>query len=131
MSTISDLTALAWEYLELCKQIEMSNKHLSLILHKGLVISVGYNQRKTHPLASRYGYRFADQHSELSAYVNLPKSIRYSKASPKLTLLNIRFNRFNQMRISHPCPICMGWCQNTFKRIYYSTPSGIVERLVY
>jgi len=129
--TQHDLKELAWSYLEVCKAIDRPNKHISLILHKDIVISVGYNQCKTHPLALKYKYRFSDQHSELSAYLGLPKSIRYSDKSPKLTLFNIRFNRFNQMRISQPCAICTGWCTGIFRKIYYTTPSGEIERLMY
>ena len=129
--TSKELEALAWSYLDICKSIDMSNKHISLILHRDLVVSIGYNQRKTHPLAKKYKYRFADQHSELSAYVNLPKPLRYNDKSPKLVLFNIRFNRFNQMRISQPCAICTGWCTGIFKKIYYTTPGGEIERLMY
>jgi len=99
---------------------ERTKKHVSFIIRKGELVSYGVNKMKTHPLAKRYGYRYDEIHSELDAL------LRYKGPKDKLTLLNFRFNRFGEMRMSKPCKLCMPWCDVLFDRIIYSTVDGMV-----
>jgi len=105
---------------EQCLTIERSKKHCSLIIHKNNIISVGINQFKTHPKAKEIGYRYDEVHSELDALLRC-------KQKGNLTLLNIRFNRFGEMRLAKPCHLCMPWCKMIFDSIYYTTPEGVVR----
>ena len=95
-------------------------KHVSLILRKGSVVSIGSNKSKTHPLAKKYGYRYNEVHSELDAL------IKYKGPKDNLVLVNFRFNRFAKMRMSKPCSLCLPWCTAVFSKIFYSTPEGMV-----
>ena len=101
-------------------QSTRKKKHVSLIIRKGELVSFGVNKMKTHPLAKRYGYRYNEVHSELDAL------LKYKGPKDKLVLLNFRFNRFGEMRMSKPCKLCMPWCSAVFDKIIYSTVSGIV-----
>jgi len=60
-------------------------------------------------------------HSELDAYRKIPKNYR----GLKLTLVNVRFNRFQELRMSRPCELCTPWCREVFDNIYYTDNEGI------
>jgi hypothetical protein len=101
--------------------MERQKKHISLVIYKRKIISVGQNIFKTHPDSVRLGYKYAEMHSELDAYRKVPKSLR----DKKLILLNFRFNRFGNFRNSKPCNVCSKWCENVFHNIYYTTDEGM------
>jgi hypothetical protein len=107
----------------LCLEIPRQKKHVSLIVYKGRVISVGRNMFKTHPRAKQIGYPFEEMHSELDAYRKVPKQLR----GCKFDLINVRYNKFGTMRMSRPCELCMPWCREVFDRIYYTTDEGIAK----
>lgn len=112
-------------YLPIAKPLSMAmerqKKHISLVIYKRKIISVGQNIFKTHPDTFRLGYRTADMHSELDAFRKIPKNLR----DKKLILLNFRFNRFGEFRNSKPCPVCSKWCTELFHKIYYTDDDGI------
>ena len=102
-----------------------SKRHVSLIVDKvGNVFSHGRNGVKTHPLSEKYGYRYGEMHSELDAFTRLPY---YTRCRDDLILVNFRFNRFGEMRMSRPCVKCTPWCTAIFSRIFYSTRDGMKE----
>ena len=95
-------------------------KHVSIIVRKNEIVSVGTNNFRTHPLAKKYGYFFDEVHSELDAL------LRYNRGSKdNLKLINFRFNRFGDMRMSKPCCKCLPWCVAMFDNIWYSTNDGM------
>ncbi len=107
----------------ICLEIPRQKKHVSLVVHKGRVISVGKNIFKTHPKAKEIGYLFEEMHSEFDAFRKIPKSLR----SSKLTLINVRYNQLGDIRMSRPCELCLPWCKEIFDEIYYTTNEGIVR----
>jgi len=100
---------------------DRTKKHVSVIVRKNEIVSVGVNQMKTHPRAKQIGYRYDEVHSELDAL------LRYKGPKDGLTLFNFRFNRFSDMRMSKPCCLCLPWCEAVFDNIYYTTNNGIVK----
>jgi len=96
-------------------------KHVSLILRKNQIVSVGTNDNRTHPLAKKYGYLNDEVHSELDAL------LKYRGPKDNLTLVNFRFNRRKQIRMSRPCKKCLAWCLAIFDDIYYTTNHGFVR----
>jgi hypothetical protein len=102
---------------------DRTKRHVSLILVRNKVISIGTNQLKSHPQAKKIGYRYDEVHSELDALLRC-------KERQNLQLVNFRFNRFAATRLSRPCDLCTPWCKLIFDKIYYTTPTGF-ERLVY
>ena len=110
--------------LPISLEVPRTKKHVSLITtRKGAILAYGTNQLRTHPLAKQYGYRYDEVHSELDALLKLPKGADRND----LVLLNFRFNRFGDMRISKPCCLCLPWCQAVFSDIFYSTDEGMVR----
>jgi len=105
-----------------CLEIPRTKKHVSLIVRKGRVLSVGTNNFKGHPLASSIGYRFSEQHSELNAYLKCSEKSR-------LILINLRFNAQGLTRMARPCPLCLPWCAAIFEKIYYTCPDEHVRLL--
>jgi len=108
--------------LPACLEIPRTKKHVSLIVRKGRVLAVGTNAFKGHPIASRIGYRFGEQHSELNAFLKCAKK-------NKLTLINVRFNKNQQMRMARPCALCLPWCSGIFEEIYYTCPDSTIRKL--
>ena len=100
-------------------EIPRPKKHVSIIVRKNEIVSMGTNTFRTHPKAKELGYRFDEVHSELDAL------LRYKGPKDNLTLLNFRYNRFGDMRKSKPCRFCTPWCIALFDKIYYTTDSGI------
>ena len=115
---IDKLTSVA---LPVSLEIPRPKKHVSLIVRKNEIVSVGTNHFRTHPLAKKYGYRFDEVHSELDAL------LRYKGPKDNLVLLNYRFNRFGDMRMSKPCCFCLPWCSAVFDEMWHSTNEGMVN----
>ena len=100
--------------------------HASVIVRRNRVISVGFNERKTHPIAKAYGYRDAGLHSELAALIQVPRDKRNN-----LDLINFRFNPQGELRLSKPCKICFPWCVELFNNVYYSDNDGNIVKIMY
>lgn len=117
------------KFIEAAKPIALAVnrrcKHVSLIIHKNKIVSIGTNRRKTHPVAVEHGYLFDERHSELDAYINLPYPLR----NESLILFNLRFNNQETLRMAKPCNKCLPWCQSLFKEIYYSDRTGQILEL--
>ena len=105
--------------LPISLKIPRPKKHVSIIVRKNEIVAVGTNHFRTHPLAKKYGYRFDEVHSELDAL------LRYKGEKDNLKLINYRFNRFGDMRMSKPCRYCLPWCDIVFDDIWYSTNDGM------
>ena len=95
-------------------------RHVSVILNKNRLVSIGTNIRKSHPEAIAKGYRFDEPHSELRAYRKVP----YYMRDKNLTLVNFRFNKQGELRLAKPCLKCSAWCDSIFRHIYWSTDKG-------
>ena len=100
-------------------QIPRPKKHVSIIVRKNEIVAVGTNTFRTHPKAKELGYRFDEVHSELDAL------LRYKGPKDNLVLLNFRYNRFGDMRMSKPCCKCLPWCVALFDDIWYTTNNGM------
>lgn len=98
-------------------------KHFSFIVKRNTIVSVGINSYdKTHPMAKKLGYRFANIHSELSAVLNfdgIPSDLM------GCDLINVRMNRFGQIGMSKPCSKCQKLIRDFgFSKVYYTDWNG-------
>ena len=48
--------------LPMSLEIPRPKKHVSIIVRKNEIVSVGTNHFRTHPMAKKYGYRFDEVH---------------------------------------------------------------------
>ena len=99
----------------------------AVIVHKKEIISVGYNQRKSHPLQKHLNvYRFDEDdnckhflHAELSAILN--------SRNADLSGASIYVYRANKEGIQNcrPCEACMQAIKEKgIKTVYYTTKYG-------
>lgn len=94
-------------------------KHFSFLLRKNKILSVGVNQQyKTHPLAAKYGHRFSSIHSEVHAISNWKHSLH------ECILLNIRLDKWGNLRYSEPCPYCKKFLNDLNIPCVYSKDYG-------
>jgi len=108
-------------------------RHFSFILYKNRLISTGLNVNKTHPVnlknkkISRItGEDYSDQKqicSELNAILKLKRLTNID--TRKCTLINLRYNRNNNIALAKPCSSCQSLLRyHNFKQIIWSTDNG-------
>lgn len=100
-------------------------KHFSFIVRKNKILSVGWNDKKTNPLSSKFDYWNDSTHSELSAikrYVYDLDILKYC------TIYNLRFSRAKQLVLSKPCDSCQALIKYfRIGRVRFSTESGFKD----
>ena len=103
-------------------------KHFSFIIYGQTIFSIGVNNTtKTHPLAHKYGHRFASTHSEINALARFPYAIRLLR---NYDMINIRLTKKGVVRLSKPCIHCQQLLMAfNIHNIYYSTNTGSFETL--
>lgn len=106
----------------MARDINRDFRHVSFIVRRNNILAIGTNIRKTHPEAAQIGYRYSEPHSELAALIKIPNQHRRN-----LTLVNFRFNKTGDLRLSAPCKFCIPWCNEVFEEIYYSNDDGMVR----
>lgn len=114
------------------------NLHLSFIIYKGRIISIGQNSKKTHPInlknrkINKDGVdisSFRGSCSEWSAISKL-KNLTNIPAC-KCQLINIRINKQNEIRMAKPCISCLGLISHYgFQDIWFSNEKGEFKRLI-
>ena len=103
-------------------------KHFSFICKRNRIISMGMNSQKTtHTLLKRYNYYMEGIHSELDCYIKIRwMDINYSKC----VLINVRINRFGQIKMSKPCSCCLSLIKEIgINTVYYTTNEGDFYKL--
>jgi hypothetical protein len=114
-------------WLELARKIsetvQRDRVHVSLIVRKNKLITVGTNNWKTHPKTVELGYMLPYLHSELDAFRKMDGNF------DKLVLMNYRFSKTGHIGMSKPCKFCMPWCINLFDKIFYTNEVGEMVEL--
>lgn len=113
------------------------NLHLSFLIYKGGIISIGQNSKKTHPInlknrkINKNGVdisNFKGICSEWSAISKL-KNLTNIPAH-KCSLINIRINKNNEIKMSRPCNGCLKLIAFfNINNVFYSNEKGSFERL--
>ena len=113
------------------------NLHLSFIVYKGRIISIGQNSKKTHPInlknkkINKDGVDVTTSKgscSELSAVQKLKNLTNIPVG--KCQLINIRVNRQNEIRNSKPCSSCDSLLRFfRFSSVWFSNEKGEFEKL--
>jgi deoxycytidylate deaminase len=103
--------------------------HVTCILKKNKILSIGINNSKTHTRNLQFDYfakngtdlrREVGLHSEISAIIRGGRE-DYSDC----VFVNIRINSEGKLLYSAPCRGCRSCLYQTgYKRLYYSTNSG-------
>lgn len=113
-------------------EVMVNNFHVSFVLYKGRIVSVGLNSKKTHPLnlkypkISREGVNVSPHKftcSELNAFVKLKNltNVPFSKCS----VVNVRILKNGDLGYSAPCQSCKSLISYLdIKELYYTDFTG-------
>lgn len=112
---------------ELRDSCDSDKHHLSFIVRKNKILSIGWNSSKqTHTISKIYGYPFIGVHSEVRAILNYEN---WQSDLKKCTLINVRINNNDEISMSKPCPHCEKLIEKIgFKRVYFTNFDGEFER---
>jgi len=112
----------------ICEDLEHYWKHVSFVIDRRSIISVGWNQPfKTHPMANKFGYRFNAIHSELHAILKFARPVAELY---KYKFVNIRIDKFGKLKLSKPCKICQTLLYSFgVKEVEYTNCKGEFECL--
>lgn len=108
---------------------DLRNHHVTFMLKKSRIVSIGINHPKTNTKNLKYAY-FNRQnkhigtecgtHSELAAIINYGK-----KDCTDITFVNIRIDRNGKVNNSLPCSGCSSLLKQVgFKKVYHTNSQG-------
>lgn len=112
---------------------EMRCNHFSFILYKNRIISIGHNCRKTHPinlknkkLCARTGRDISGEKFTCSEFDAINKLRKLTNIdTKKCTLINIRYNRKQEIALSKPCMSCENLLRYfNFKKVIWTDNHG-------
>lgn len=98
-----------------------ASRHAAAIVHKGDIISIGHNKRKTHPLMLKFQHK--EHNLFLHAEIDAISKIRDKKLLTDCSLYVMRLSKGNNISNSEPCQTC--WNAIRFfgikpKNVYWS-----------
>lgn len=105
--------------------------HVSFILHKRKIVSIGINKTKSHP-TNLFNPRFEEDSekgvcSELDAVIKLINKTKIDTKNCKL--INVRIDRNQELNISKPCVSCEKLIRyHGFKQVLYTNEKGKFEK---
>lgn len=105
--------------VEEAKRSTYKTKVGCIIFNKKKILSIGHNElrniRKLHPKFQKWK---GSVHAEIAAIINAKKDLRGA------SLLVVRVNNRNQLRMSKPCEDCQKYMDYVgIKKIFYSLSS--------
>ena len=112
--------------------------HLSCIFYKGRIVSIGQNSKKTHPTNLRNpkinkdGVDISSFRGTCSEFSSINQLKRLTNIpTNKCSLVNIRINKNNEIRMSKPCNSCLGLLSfQKFGEVWFSDESGQFKQLI-
>ncbi len=103
-------------------------RHVTIILYKNRIISIGLNSGKTNTNAAKF-YSYPSIHSELDALRKAPKKYNLRKC----VLVNFRISREPDKQtflMSRPCSSCMKTIESYgITKVMYTNNRGQLEKL--
>lgn len=108
-------------------------RHFSFVLNKKKIVSIGINQRKTHPtnlknrkFSIKTGEDFSDQKhtcSEFNAIIKLKNMTNIN--TKRCTLINVRYDRNKKLAFASPCMSCKSLLTFfEFKNVFFTDDKG-------
>lgn len=109
-------------------------RHFSFVFDGPRIVSVGLNNRKTHPRNLLYSYvgrgevdisSFVGTHSEMSAVLRVDRD-----TCRGLKMVNLRINRRGEFDHSRPCRGCVDMMRSLeFGEVFYTERDGSFARM--
>lgn len=96
-------------------------RHFTFLLDKSRIVTIGRSRnRKTHPIAAKYGYR-RSIHSELDAVLRLDKE----GEANGLVMFNTQIVQGDRISMAKPCPICQRFIRDVgIRSVIYTNHDG-------
>jgi deoxycytidylate deaminase len=111
-------------------------KVAAIIVSKNNVVSVGFNQDKSHPMVAYYQYNdwCENLHAEASAIINALRQIgrrRLAKCDMYVCRAKVVDGKY-QWGFSKPCKNCQNFLKSyPVRNVYYSSEvTGVYEKIV-
>ena len=102
-------------------------KHFSFAIVKNKIISIGWNQSKSHSLAAAHDFIYPVLHSEVHALTRLKF---FRDIYKHLIVANVRLNNRGEVMLSKPCWQCQKLLKNLkVKEVWYSEYDGSFSQL--
>lgn len=113
-----------------------SGKLAAAVVYKGSVVSVGFNQRKTHPMQVKWtrNPNKTTLHAEINAICRASRIIdEYEFSKSSIYVVRVKKDPVTKkwiLGMAMPCGGCFD-CIQAFgiKEVFYSTNNGEIERL--
>lgn len=113
-------------------QERVANQRLvACVIHRGDIVSIGTNQKKTHPFQAQYAKNEEAiyLHAEVDAIKNALKVLSLEELK-KSTLVVCRLKADSSFGLARPCTGCMRAIVNfNLKNVYYTTDHKKLECL--
>jgi hypothetical protein len=114
--------------LRLCKKtfnkIDNPKKRTVAAYVENGIIIIGYNSRKSHPLAQTFGHRFNHTHAELDV-------LKYVKDGSKGELFVYREKCDGTIAMSRPCSFCWELLKSkNIRTVIYTTDMGYAKERI-
>jgi deoxycytidylate deaminase len=112
-------------YFDLAKKLTAKSTHHShaigcVIVQKNRVVSVGWNEMKTH---SKSLHAYKSRHAEFNAILNTPL-----EDLQRATAYVYRAHKDGSLALAKPCSSCLKTLQLAgIKKVCYSTENGYME----
>ena len=108
-------------------------RHFSFIINKTRIVSIGINQKKTHPtnlknrkVSAKTGEDFSAQKhtcSEFNAIIKLKNLTNMD--TKKCVLVNMRYDRNKKLALASPCMSCVSLLKyHEFKKVIWTNNKG-------
>ena len=115
------------------------NHHVSFVLYKNRILSIGKNNHKTHPinlLNPKFNRELVNISSEKKTCSELAAIIKLKNTSNvafnRCSLINIRVDRTGVLNNSCPCSSCKSLIKYFgFKNVFYSNELGEFVEYIY
>jgi deoxycytidylate deaminase len=119
------------KYIELARNLidypEYPHRHFAFIIEKNKIRAIGWNAKKTHPQALKFGYPWLYVHAELSAITRFEGNPR---ELAKCICVNVRLNKDGKILQSKPCKSCLRMLAAfRLKEIFYTDDNGVFQEL--
>lgn len=108
--------------------------HTTFIINKGKIVSIGWNNQKTHPKNLQFNYKSQDGKNickEVGLHSELAAILKYGKEDlSNHIFVNIRIGKDGKPKIARPCNGCFSAInQFGYKKLFYTNHIGEFEEL--
>ncbi len=105
------------------------NKHISFLVHRNDILSIGWNDYlAVDPFCRLMGYKYSQKHSEVSALLRFRGNRSIIK---ECNIVNTRINIFKDLGMAKPCILCQKFMNRIgIRKVWYTDQNGEFQRFI-